>query len=106
MKNGNSQLIVLIREKKFCQSLRIEQQFFLFKNLIIFLFFFLNIIVYSYEVAAFQKKVMEMFQLLKDDSYWTEINADKTEAELHAELLQAVEKIMKQSEGTELEKLW
>lgn len=57
-------------------------------------------------MAAFQKKVMEMFRLLKDDSYWIEINADKTEVELHAELLQAVEKIMKKSENAELGKLW
>lgn len=53
-----------------------------------------------------QKKVMEMFNRLKDSSYWTEIDADKTEADLHSELLKAVDKTIKDAEHLELQKLW
>lgn len=57
-------------------------------------------------MAAFQKKVMEMYERLKDNSYWTEIDADKTEADLHCELLTEVERLIKNVEQKELAKLW
>lgn len=49
---------------------------------------------------------MEMFDKLKDNSYWTGIDADKTEADLHVELLEAVDKTIATSETRELSKLW
>lgn len=57
-----------------------------------------------YEVAAFQKKVMG-YGWLKDNSYWTEIDADKTKADSHSELLTEVERLIKNFEQEELTKL-
>lgn len=57
-------------------------------------------------MAAFQKKVMSMYDRLKDASYWTEINADKTENDLHLELLKTVDEIIKNVEHKQLTKLW
>lgn len=47
-----------------------------------------------------------MFDRLKDGSYWATIDADKTEADLHVELLAAVDKAITSSEHKGLDKLW
>lgn len=57
-------------------------------------------------MAEFQQKVMGMFDRLKDNSYWTKIDADKTEVDLHGELLEAVELAVNAAEQKELAKLW
>lgn len=49
---------------------------------------------------------MNMFEQLKDDSYWREINADKTAEDLHTELLELVEKNVKSSATKDIGKLW
>ena len=43
-----------------------------------------------YEVPELQKKVMEKFRALKDDSYWKVVDADKTEDALTVELCELV----------------
>ena len=61
---------------------------------------------FSYEIPELQQKVMKMFDFLKDEGYWTEINADKTPDDLHTELLAHVQRIVADASGKELGSLW
>lgn len=49
---------------------------------------------------------MEIFSQLKDDSYWKEVNADKTTIELHNELMSHVDKAMENIIDEKLDKMW
>lgn len=60
----------------------------------------------SYEVPELQRKVMKLFQRLKDDGYWKEIDADKSFEDLQSELLTHVEKCIDHLPGGDLQKLW
>lgn len=60
----------------------------------------------SYEVPEFQQRVMKVFEELKDDSYWKEINADKTSNQLHDELLGHVHEAIDKVQGDRIDRLW
>lgn len=49
---------------------------------------------------------MEVFSQLKDDSYWKEVNADKTMTELHDELLTHVDEAIENITDDKLDKMW
>lgn len=49
---------------------------------------------------------MNIFSQLKDDSYWKEVNADKTENDLHDELISHVDQAIASIPDDKLEKLW
>lgn len=57
-------------------------------------------------MPEFQQRVMNIFEQLKDDSYWTEINADKTHKQLQDELLGHVHVAIDNVQGDHLAKLW
>ncbi|XP_001652904.2 thymidylate kinase [Aedes aegypti] len=59
-----------------------------------------------YEVPELQKKVMEKFQTLKDDSYWKVVDADKKEDALSLELCEMVLDSMESCSDKPLGKLW
>ncbi|CAG2108653.1 unnamed protein product [Medioppia subpectinata] len=61
-----------------------------------------------YETKAFQQKVRNNYEKLKED-YWQTISADKSEDELHKELLDSVLKTIervKNSDDNTIHKLW
>lgn len=68
------------------------------------LFFF--VCIFSYEIPEFQQQVMKVFQLLKDSSYWKEIDADKSFNDLQTELFKHVTETVDEARETELKKLW
>lgn len=47
-----------------------------------------------------------MYDQLKDDSYWTEIDADKSFNDLHAELLAHCNHTIDNIVNEKIEKLW
>lgn len=49
---------------------------------------------------------MRVFEQLKDDSYWKEIDADKTFNELHDELLSHCNQIIDNISTEKMDKLW
>lgn len=49
---------------------------------------------------------MKIFEQLKDDKYWKEINADKTFNSLQDELMGHVNKAIDNVQGEQLDKLW
>ncbi|XP_314179.4 thymidylate kinase [Anopheles gambiae] len=59
-----------------------------------------------YEVAGFQKKVIERYGMLKDDRYWKAIDADKTFDDVTAVLYEEVLRAIEHSGDKPLEKLW
>lgn len=69
-------------------------------------FFLKQALFCRYEIPEFQQKVNEIFQILKDDSYWKEINADKTFDVLQSELYAHVNKAIDTLPSAELQKLW
>lgn len=62
--------------------------------------------LFRYEIPEFQQRVMEVFGQLKDDSYWKEVDADKTQTELHNELLSHVDEAMENITDDKLQKIW
>lgn len=59
-----------------------------------------------YEVPEFQHHVMEVFKQLKDNSYWKEIDADKSPNDLHDELLTHCYEVIDKICNDELGKLY
>ncbi|XP_058460690.1 uncharacterized protein LOC131436167 isoform X2 [Malaya genurostris] len=59
-----------------------------------------------YEVPELQRKVMEKFLALKDDSYWHVLNADKNEETLTTELGELVLSSINSCGSKPLEALW
>lgn len=59
-----------------------------------------------YEVPELQRRVMEKFQALSDDSYWRQIDADKSPDELTAELSELVLATIDSCGHRPLGKLW
>lgn len=59
-----------------------------------------------YEIPEFQQQVMKVFERLMDNSYWKEIDADKTFNELQTELLTHVTSTIDIAGDKELAKLW
>lgn len=59
-----------------------------------------------YEVPEFQQRVMTIFKQLKDDSYWKEINADKTFDDLQGELLKHVNQTIDAVSDNDIAKMW
>lgn len=49
---------------------------------------------------------MKIFEQLKDDSYWKEINADKSFNCLQTELMEHVNEAIDNVLGDQLDKLW
>lgn len=49
---------------------------------------------------------MKVFQRLKDDSYWKEINADQPFDSLHSELLTNTLQTINEASTKDLNKLW
>lgn len=64
------------------------------------------ILPFSYEVPEFQQRVMKVYDQLKDNSYWKEINADKTFNELQNDLLTHVNQAIDSIGDEKLGKLW
>lgn len=58
-----------------------------------------------YEIPEMQKRVHQKFMELKDDNYWTIIDADKRPEELTHELAEIAEKVIERQKGP-LGKLW
>lgn len=61
---------------------------------------------FRYELPEFQRKVKQCYKQLKDDTYWLEIDADKTENVLHEELKELTIKTMDRILLKPLDKLW
>lgn len=61
---------------------------------------------FRYETKDFQKRVLRVYDELKDSSYWTEINANKKADELHAELLTHCNDAIENMSNEKLDKLW
>ncbi|KFB46921.1 AGAP005260-PA-like protein [Anopheles sinensis] len=59
-----------------------------------------------YEVAEFQKRVMEKYAMLKDDQYWLEVDADKKFEDLTMDLYKITTDTIHNSESKTLGKLW
>lgn len=71
------------------------------------LFSVLVLVYFSrYEVPELQQRVMKAFDQLKDDSYWTEIDADKEFNDLHQELLSHCDQAINDISNDKLDKLW
>lgn len=70
------------------------------------LFFLLIPLILRYETEEFQKNVLRAYDQLKDSSYWTEINAEKTADELHDELLTHCNNAIDNIPNEKLDKLW
>lgn len=70
------------------------------------MFFFLKLHHFRYETEEFQQNVLRAYDQLKDSSYWTEINAEKSADELHTELLTHCNKAIDNISNEKLEKLW
>lgn len=49
---------------------------------------------------------MKMYEQLKDDSYWKEIDADKTFNDLHGELLSRCNEAIDNIPNEKFDKLW
>lgn len=62
--------------------------------------------VFRYEVPEFQQQVMKVFQRLKDDGYWKEINADQSFESLQSELLTNSLQTINEASTKDLGTLW
>ena len=58
-----------------------------------------------YEKSAFQAKVAQHFEALKDDS-WHVLDASKGIADIHAEAYKIVQQVVKEKAATPLGQLW
>lgn len=72
----------------------------------LFCFLLLISLIRRYETEEFQKNVLRSYEQLKDSSYWTEINAEKTADELHDELLTHCNTAIDNIPNEKLDKLW
>lgn len=61
---------------------------------------------FRYETSEFQNHVLRAYDQLKDDAYWTEINADKSFNELQTELLTYCNNAIDNISNDKLDKLW
>lgn len=59
-----------------------------------------------YDVPEFQKRVNQMFMMLKDDTYWKVINADKQENDLSDELTKVAIDAIERVQHEPLTNLW
>ncbi|XP_031621759.1 thymidylate kinase-like [Contarinia nasturtii] len=59
-----------------------------------------------YEVPEFQQRVMKVYDELKDDSYWKDIDADKSFNDLHEELLSHCNQAIDNISNEIMDKLW
>lgn len=62
--------------------------------------------IFRYEVPEFQQRVMKMYDQLKDESYWTEVDADKTFNDLQEELLSHCNHAIDNIVNEKMDKLW
>lgn len=69
-------------------------------------FFFNFFHSFSYEIPEFQQKVMQVFERLRDNAYWKQIDADKPFDDLQTELMTHVETAIDSCRESELKKLW
>lgn len=70
------------------------------------LFFVCLFDIFRYEIPELQQRVMKMYDQLKDNSYWREIDADKSFSDLHDELLSHCNDAIENISNDKLDKLW